>query len=143
VKYALVNDTGYPFYPQTLSIRPADKDRLAPCLKKLVPIVQRAQVDFLKSPEKTNQFIIDIVRAYATEWTYSEGLATYAIEKMRQDFVNNGPDSTLGNFDQTRVQRIIDIVTPILVSQRAAPKEGLKAEDLFTNEFIDASIGVT
>jgi len=143
VKYALVNDTGYPFYPQTLSIRPADKDKLAPCLKKLVPIVQRAQVDFLKSPEKTNQFIIDIVREYNTDWTYSDGLAAYAIDKMRQDFVNNGPDSTLGNFDQTRVQRIVDIVTPILVSQRAAPKEGLKAEDLFTNEFIDSSIGVT
>ena len=143
VKYALVNDTGYPFYPQTLSIRPADKDKLAPCLKKLVPIVQRAQVDFLKNPDKTNQFIIDIVRQYNTDWTYSDGLANYAIDKMRQDFVNNGPDSTLGNFDQTRVQRIIDIVTPILVSQRAAPKEGLKPEDIFTNEFIDASIGVT
>jgi ABC-type nitrate/sulfonate/bicarbonate transport system permease component len=49
VKYALVNDTGYPFYPQELSIRTGDKAALALCLKKLVPIVQRAQVDFLKS----------------------------------------------------------------------------------------------
>jgi hypothetical protein len=143
VKYALVNDTGYPMYPQTLSIRPSDKETLAPCLKKLVPIVQRAQVDYLKSPDKTNQFIIDIVRQYDAEWTYSDGLAGYAIQKMREDFVNNGPDSTLGNFDQARVQRIIDIVTPILVSQRAAPKQGLRAADLFTNEFIDPSIGVT
>jgi hypothetical protein len=143
VKYALVNDTGYPFYPQALSIRTADKDRLAPCLKKLVPIVQRAQVDFLRNPDKTNQFIIDIVRQYNTDWTYSEGLANYAIQKMREDFVNNGSDSTLGNFDQARIQRIIDIVTPILVSQRAAPKQGLKATELFTNEFIDPSIGVT
>jgi len=143
VKYALVNDTGYPFYPQALSIRSADKERLAPCLKKLVPIVQRAQVDFLKNPDKTNAFIRDIVAQYKTFWTYSEGLSTYAIEKMRQDFVNNGPDGTLGNFDQTRVQRIIDIVTPILVSQRAAPKEGLTPGDIFTNEFIDSTIGVT
>lgn len=143
VKYALVNDTGYPMYPQSLSIRPSDKDSLAPCLKKLVPIVQRAQVDYLKDPDKTNQFIIDIVDQYAAEWTYSPGLAGYAIQKMREDFVNNGPDSTLGNFDQARIQRIVDIVTPILVSQRAAPKEGLKVTDLFTNEFIDTSIGVT
>src|SRR5919109_5507084 len=127
VKYALVNDTGYPFYPQELSIRTGDKAALAPCLKKLVPIVQRAQVDFLKSPDKTNQFIIDLVNRYNTDWTYSDGLAGYAIQKMREDFVNNGPDSTLGNFDQARVQRIIDIVTPILVSQRAAPKQGLRA----------------
>jgi hypothetical protein len=62
---------------------------------------------------------------------------------MREDFVNNGPDSTLGNFDQTRIQRIIDIVTPILVSRRAAPKQGLKPADLYTNEYIDPSIGVT
>ena len=143
VRYALVNDTGYPFYPQTLSIRAADKDKLAPCLKKLVPIVQRAQVDFLKSPEKTDRFIVDIVRRYNTDWTYSDGLAAYAIDKMRQSFVNNGPDSTLGNFDTARVHRIIDIVTPILIAQRAAPKQGLKPEDLFTNEFIDTSIGVT
>jgi hypothetical protein len=142
VKYALINDTGYPFYPQALSIRTADKAKLTPCLKKLVPIVQRAQVDFLKSPEKTNAFIEDVVRRYKSDWTYSDGLANYAIQKMREDFVNNGPDSTLGNFEQSRVQRIVDIVTPILVSQRAAPKQGLKASDLYTNEFIDPSIGV-
>ena len=143
VRYALVNDTGYPFYPQALSIRAADKDKLAPCLKKLVPIVQRAQVDFLKGPETTDRFIVDIVRRYNTDWTYSDGLAAYAIDKMRQDFVGNGPDGTLGNFDTARVQRIIDIVTPILAAQRAAPKQGLKPEDIFSNEFIDASIGVT
>jgi hypothetical protein len=143
VRYALVNDTGYPFYPQALSIRAADKDKLSPCLKKLVPIVQRAQVDYLKSPEKTDRFIVDIVRRYNTDWTYSDGLAAYAIDKMRQDFVDNGPDGTLGNFDTARVQRIIDIVTPILVAQRAAPKQGLKPEDIVSNEFIDTSIGVT
>jgi hypothetical protein len=143
VKYALVNDTGYPFYPQALSIRAGDKATLAPCLKKLVPIVQRAQADYLKSPDKTNQFIIDVVKEYNTDWTYSPGLANYAIQKMREDFVNNGSDSTLGNFDTARVKRIIDIVTPILVAQRAAPKQGLKAEDLYTNEFVDPSIGVT
>jgi len=143
VRYALVNDTGYPFYPQELSIRTGDKGTLAPCLKKLVPIVQRAQVDFLKNPDKTNAFIRDIVRQYNTDWTYSEGLANYAIQKMREDFVNNGSDSTIGNFEAARVKRIVDIVTPILIAQRAAPKQGLKPEDLFTNEFIDTSIGVT
>jgi hypothetical protein len=143
VKYALVNDTGYPFYPQAMSIRTGDKEKLAPCMEKLVPIVQRAQVDFLKNPDKTNAFVRDIVVKYKTFWTYSEGLSNYAIQKMREDFVNNGPDGTLGNFETARVQRIIDIVTPILVAQRQAPKEGLKPEDIFTNEFIDTGIGVT
>jgi hypothetical protein len=143
VKYALINDTGYPFYPQALSIRSADKERLAPCLKKLVPIVQRAQVDFLKNPDKTNAFIVDVVKQNNTDWVYSAGLANYAIEKMRQDFVNNGVDNTLGNFDTSRVQRMIDIVTPIFTAQRQPPKAGLKPEDIATNEFIDSTIGVT
>ncbi|MET0489002.1 MAG: hypothetical protein ABW143_02100, partial [Acidimicrobiales bacterium] len=141
--YALVNDTGYPFYPQALSIRPADKEKLAPCLKKLVPLVQRAQVDFLAHPEKTNEFIIKTVKDYNSEfWSYSPGLATYAIGKLRQDFVNNGADRTIGNFEVGRIQRLIDIVTPILVSQRKPPKPGLEPKDLYTNEFIDPSIGV-
>jgi hypothetical protein len=142
LSYALVNDTGYPFYPQALSIRTADKQKLAPCLEKLVPIVQRAQVDFLQDPGRTNAFIIETVKAYNTFWTYSTGLANYAITKMRQDFVNNGTDRTLGNFEADRVQRLIDIVTPILVGQRHPPKPGLRPQDLYTNEFIDPSIGI-
>jgi hypothetical protein len=143
LNYALVNDTGYPFYPQALSIRTADKEKLAPCLKKLVPLVQRAQVDFLANPERTNAFIIKLVKDYNTFWTYSDGLAAYAISKMRQDFVNNGADRTLGNFEVGRIQRLIDIVTPILVGQRHPPRPGLRPEDLYTNEFVDPSIGVT
>jgi hypothetical protein len=142
VRYALVNEAGYPFYPQALSIRAADKQKLAPCLEKLVPIVQRAQVDYLANPDKTNELILRLVKEYNTGWVYSEGLANYAIEKMRADFVNNGPDQTLGNFDNARVQRMIEITTPIFTAQRQAPKEGLKPEDIATNEFIDQSIGV-
>jgi hypothetical protein len=142
VKYALVSEAGYPFYPQALSIRAADKQKLAPCLEKLVPMVQRAQVDYLANPDKTNQLILDLVEQYDTGWVYSEGLAGYAIQKMREDFVTNGPDQTLGNFDNARVQRMIEIVTPIFTAQRQAPKEGLKPEDIATNEFVDTSIGV-
>jgi hypothetical protein len=142
VKYALVSEAGYPFYPQALSIRAADKQKLAPCLEKLVPMVQRAQVDYLANPEKTNQLILDLVEQYDTGWVYSEGLAGYAIQKMREDFVTNGPDQTLGNFDNARVQRMIEIVTPIFTAQRQPPKEGLKPEDIATNEFVDESIGV-
>ena len=142
VKYALVNEAGYPFYPQALSIRAADKDKLAPCLKKLVPIIQRAQVDYLANPDKTNQLVLDLVKQYNTGWVYTEGLANYAIDKMRSDFVKNGSDQTLGNFDNARVQRMIEIVTPIFTAQNQPPKAGLKPEDIATNEFIDTSIGV-
>jgi hypothetical protein len=142
VKYALVHDTGYPMYPEALSIRAADKGKLAPCLKKLVPIIQRATVDYMKSPEKTTQLILNLVKQYNDGWQYSSGLANYALTKMRSDFVNNGPDKTLGNFDMSRIQRMLDIDTPIFVSQRKPPRANLKPQDLVTNEFIDPNIGI-
>jgi hypothetical protein len=142
VKYALIHDTGYPMYPEALSIRSADKGKLAPCLKKLVPIIQRASVDYMKSPDKTTQLVLNLVKQYNDGWQYSPGLAGYALSKMRSDFVNNGPDKTLGNFDMSRVQRMIDIDTPIFVSQRKPPRANLKPQDLVTNEFIDPSIGI-
>jgi hypothetical protein len=142
VKYALVNEAGYPFYPQALSIRAADKTKLAPCLKKLVPIIQRAQVDYLANPAETNKFVVDLVKQYNDGWVYTDGLANYAIDKMRSDFIKNGSDQTLGNFDNARLQRMIEIVTPIFTAQNQPPKSGLKPEDIATNEFIDTSIGV-
>ena len=60
---------------------------------------------------------------------------------MRQDFVNNGTDRTIGNFEVGRIQRLIDIVTPILVGKRG-DQAGLQPQDLYTNEFIDPSIGI-
>jgi hypothetical protein len=141
VRYALVNEAGYPFYPQALSIRAADRERLAPCLAKLVPIVQRAQLDYLADPAATNELIVDLVEQYDTGWVYSAGLADYAITKMRETFVGNGPDQTLGNFDMARVGRMLEIVTPIFTAQRKPPKDGLKAEDIATNDYIDERIG--
>lgn len=143
VEFALVNDTNYPIYPQALSIRPADKQKLAPCLEKLVPIIQQAQIDYLNNPGPTNEVIIDLVKQYQTGWQYSEGLANYAVKTMKDlGIVSNGTDQTLGNFDPERVQRIIDIVTPILQGQNREVKQGLKPEDVATNEFVDDSIGL-
>ena len=143
LRFALVNDTGYPFYPQALSIRAADKQKLAPCLRKLVPIVQRAQIDFMNNPTTTNRRIIELVKQYDSDlWGYDPGIAGYALEQMKAQFINDGSDRTLGNFEVGRIQRLIDIVTPILAGQRAAIKPNLKPQDLYTNEFIDPGIGI-
>jgi hypothetical protein len=143
LNFALVNDTGYPFYPQALSIRAADKQKLAPCLRKLVPIVQRAQIDFINNAKDTNDLIIKLVNQYHNElWGYDEGIAGYALRQMKEQFISNGDDKTLGNFDAGRIQRLIEIVNPILAGQRANYDPDLKPQDLYTNEFIDPSIGI-
>jgi hypothetical protein len=140
----LINDTGYPSYSEALSIRPDDKQKLTPCLKKLVPILQQATVDFMSSPAHTNQIVIDAVKKIKSGWTYSPGMADYAVKTLRSlGLVSNGPDKTLGNIQDDRVQRMVDILTPIFAAQRKTIKANLKPSDLYTNEFIDPSIGLS
>jgi hypothetical protein len=140
----LVNDTGYPMYGEALAIRPADKEKLAPCLKKLVPILQQASVDFITKPAATNDLVIKAVKTINDFWTYSPGMATYAVNTLKDlGLVGNGPDKTLGNMQNDRMQRMIDILTPIFAAQRKQIKTGLQPSDLYTNEFVDPSIGLT
>ena len=140
----LINDTGYPMYSEALSVRTADKEKLAPCLKKLVPILQQASVDFMTNPAATNKLVIDTVKKMNDFWQYSPGMADYAVKTLKTlGLVGNGPDKTLGNIQDTRVQRMIDILTPIYAAQHKEIKAGLKPSDLYTNEYINPAIGLT
>jgi hypothetical protein len=138
----LLADIGYNIYPEAFSVRADDVQKQAACLKKLVPILQQAQIDYLKNPTAVNQLVVELVQKYNTGWTYSEGVATYAAESMsKYDIIANDPATgSLGGFDPKRVQQIIDTFEPILKQGGAAIKPGLKPEDLATNEFIDKAI---
>ena len=140
--YALVNDTGYPNYANLLAIRPADRTRLDGCLRKLVPIIQRAQVQFMAQPGPTTDLIVRAVAAQRG-FTYTRPLADYAVTTMRRlGIVDNGKDRTLGNFDDTRLRRMIDILTPIFAGQNKPIRPGLGPADLATNDYLDPSIGL-
>ena len=56
--------------------------------------------------------------------------------------IGNGPDDTLGNFDLDRVNGLIEKAIPVYTALGQAPPDGLTAEDIVTNEFIDPSIGL-
>jgi hypothetical protein len=140
----LINDTGYPMYSEALSIRAEDKDKLAPCLKKLVPIIQQSSVDFINNPAATNKLVIGAVDTIHDFWTYSAGMADYAVKTLKGlGLVGNGPDKTLGNIQDSRIQRMIDIVTPIYAAQHKEIRAGLKTSDLYTNEYINPAIGLS
>ncbi len=145
IRYQLLNDTGYPNYTRaTLAVRAADKQRLAPCLKRLVPILQRATVDYMAHPEATNQLLLTLDRAYKSGLQLSPGLLAWGHQVMaREGLVGDGTDHTVGDFDLGRVQRMIDIVNPILQGQKKRTKPGLKPADIVTNEFIDPTISLT
>ena len=139
VAYQTLDDAGFKVYPQTLSIVPDRKAQLAPCLKALVPVIQQAQIDYLADPVRANAVLIDAVKQYDTFWTYDQGLADYSVKTQReQGFVGNGPDGTLGNMDEARIQGVIDQIRNAGLGVPVT----LKASDLFTNEFVDPSIGL-
>ena len=70
-------------------------------------------------------------------------MAAYAVETMLADgLIGNGPDGTIGNFDLDRVDGLIEIAVPVYEALGQTPPDGLTAEDVVTNQFIDPSIGL-
>jgi hypothetical protein len=142
VKYQLINDAGYPKYAAVMSLRPDDVKTYSECLTALVPVLQQATVDFYADPAAAETLILKLVDAYDTGWVYSQGVADYSVETQLNDgLAGNGPDSTVGNLDDARVAELFDIVTPIYAKQGFDIPADLVATDLYTNEFIDESIG--
>jgi hypothetical protein len=143
VAYAYIDDTGWKPYSQTIATKPENVTKYADCFKKLIPIMQQGQVDYVADPTATNALILDAVAKYQASWVYSQGVADYAAKTMLKDgLVSNGPDKTLGNFDEARVDALIALETPIFASAPQPVKAGLKASDVVTNQFIDMSIGL-
>lgn len=139
VAYELIHDAGFEIYAAPLAIRADEKDELSACLTEFVPLVQQAAIDFITDGARATAIIIDAVEKFNDFWVYGEGVANYSTQTQRElGLVGNGPDSTLGNFDLDRVNSVLD-------KMRAAGLEvpaDLTAEDMYTNEFIDASIGL-
>ncbi|HEY8317842.1 MAG TPA: ABC transporter substrate-binding protein [Amnibacterium sp.] len=141
VKFQLVYDTGYPIYPEAMSVRTADEQSLAPCLKKLIPVMQQADVDYVKNPATANALIVSLVTQYNNGWVYDQGVADFAAKQIKDlKLVSNGTDGYIGEMDPTRVQKVIDIDTPIFTKGGIAPKSGITPADLYTNAYLSKSV---
>ena len=118
---------------------PTQLEALRPCLEAFVPVVQQAAVDYITDPDRANAIIVDAVEQFDTFWIYDEGLAEFSVKTQRElGLVGNGPDDTLGNMDEARVQRRAR-PDPRRRPRRARPTS--PSADLFTNEFIDPASG--
>lgn len=143
VEYQLIHDVGFEVYAGSLSVREDKLEELSGCLTELVPVMQQADLDFLEAADETNALIVELVEEYDTGWVYGQEVADYSVTTQRElGLVGNGPDDTHGNFDTERLDNLIELVTPIFTEQGTAPADGLTAEDISTNEFIDTSIGL-
>jgi ABC-type branched-subunit amino acid transport system substrate-binding protein len=138
VAFQLLHDAGFQIYSQTIGVRPGDMEELRPCLERLVPIIQQAAVDFNVDPGRANAIIVDAVEQYQDFWVYPPDLAEFSHSaKRRYGLIGDGPDGIVGNMEAERIAKVLD-------DMRAAGMDidaDLTADQLFTNEFIDESIG--
>ena len=138
VKIALLNDAGFEIYSQALAIKEGDLETLRPCLELFVPVAQQSTVDFYSSPDRTNAMIIDAVTQFDDFWVYDEGVANFSVTtQLDLGLAGNGPDATVGNMDSDRIGRVLD---QLVVAGLVEDGE-FSVDDIFTNEFIDDSIG--
>ena len=138
IAFELIHDAGLRLYSQTLAVRKDNLEALRPCLERFVPIVQQSVVDFATDPDRANAIIIDAVETIDSFWEYSPGLAEFSVQTQKDlGLVGNGPDDTVGNMDEDRVNEVIDKIT----AAGFDVIDGLRFEDIATNEFIDESIG--
>ncbi len=138
VAFQTLHDAGFEVYAATLGIRPDQKAELDDCLKEIVPVFQQSVVSYINSPERTNAIIVDAVEQFADSWTQSMEITAWSVDQQKDlGLVGNGPDDTVGNMVGDRIQGVIDGMSQ---AGMAVPS-GLSADDLFTNEYIDESIG--
>jgi hypothetical protein len=146
LQYALVADSGYPNYRNLLAIRSGEKAALAGCLRRLVPMLQQATVDFMAEPDPVITTVLSIVDKTRQAYTDSVDRSRHAVDVMRDEgLVTNGRTPMVGDFDTApggRVERLLRIDAPIFAGQRKQLKPGLVPTDLATNEFLDPAIGL-
>ncbi|MCX6516625.1 MAG: ABC transporter substrate-binding protein [Actinobacteria bacterium] len=141
VAYQYIHDAGWTAYAQSLGGTPANIAQYDTCLTALVPVIQQAALDYLGAPDTANAIILDAVTQYNNGWAYDAGQAKAAVAKMQEDkLIANSPDGTLGSFDTERVTAFIATATPVFTSTGAKVKDGLVADDIVTNKYINPAI---
>lgn len=143
VAFQLLKDAGYNIYASNLSVRQDRLEDMAPCLEKLVPMVQQASVDYLADPAPTNTRIVDVVAQDPSMAPYSEGEAEYSAQYLADaGLIAAEADGSVGTYDFERINDFVAELAPILRSGGADVPQDVSGEDLFTDRFTDHSIGM-
>ena len=138
--YQLIHDAGWNSYAQNFAIRKDRLEELRPCLEKIVPVIQQAQIDYIADPTQANALIISTVKTYDSWWSQSEGdVANGASSQKDLGIVGNGETETFGDLEEARVNDFIAKATPILREQGLEIAD-ITAGDITDNSFLDTSI---
>ena len=138
--YQLIHDAGWTSYPQSLAIRADRLEEFSPCLSKLVPMMQQAQIDYIGSPQRANEIVIATTKVYDSWWTQSEGdTANGAKTQKDLGIIGNGETATFGDFEDARMRDFIAKALPIFRAQGLEVMD-VEPSDLATNQFLDPTI---
>lgn len=141
VSTLLIADSGYDIYPAAWSAKPEVVDAQSDCLAQLVPAMQTAQIDYMESPDAVNTAISDYLVEINQFFQITPEAAAYVHDVMQDDaLVTNGTDGVFGSFDADRMDRMTDLLTGIYAGTDVEVADGLTADDIYTNEFLDPSI---
>ena len=143
VAYQYINDAGWENYGESIAIK---ADKLEPnraCLEKLVPIIQQASVDYLADPAETNDVILAAVDGVRQLLDVQPGdRRVRRADDDRRRPPRQRPRRHAGQLRHGPGQRPDREGHPGLHALGQAPPDGLTAEDVVTNEFIDENIGL-
>ncbi len=138
--YQLIHEAGWNSYAQNLAIRKDRLEELRPCLEKIVPIFQQAQIDYIADPTRANAIIVETVKTFDSWWSQSDGdVASGAASQKDLGIVGNGETTTFGDLEESRVNDFIAKATPIL-REEGLEIADIAASDITNNEFLDTSI---
>jgi len=147
VDFLLIHDSGHDTYQSALSVRPESITEDAACLDRMVPMFQQALADYMAEPGPINVRLDEIVTELDSTWTASVETHNAASEAMRNlGLMTDGPNGYVGDMDEARIQALIEKLTPAFTDQGvegfAGGSPDLEASDIFTNQFLDTSIGL-
>ena len=109
VAFQLLHDAGFQVYSQTLAIVPTSSRRCGRASRSSSRSSSRPRSTTSPTRTATNALIVDAVEQYDDFWVYDAELADFSVQTQHElGLVGNGPDDTLGNMDEARVQGVID-----------------------------------
>jgi hypothetical protein len=141
VDHVLLSDA-YPIYQNTTVVTPEHLAGEADCLTRLVPLLQQAMVDYFADPTPINDLLVDVSTELGNPAILTSESLRYATDTMLgEGLVGNTPATgSFGAFDAARVEAFAGIVVPLFAGEENIDPD-VTPDQLFTNEFIDPSIG--
>ena len=143
--YELVDETGWEPYEHSLATTATNARERSSCLRALVPLLQHATVRVAREPDRLTANLA-VIAAKLGVPTDIDGLRATLRTALATGILGNGPNATIGDIDQARVQQMVralvisrnvtGVRTPVAATIAA------RAAAVMDQSFTDSTIGV-